>query len=87
MRKISVRARNHEEGIIDYRVRYDGSDYFPWRQPTDLELFSKAETSVSTVQLEVSELKSCERGTAAASREWHPEGAPTTYELLPGCFR
>ena len=42
---------------------------------------SKSGKLVSIVQVGVSSVKLRECVTAAASREWLPKGAPTTYEL------
>ena len=76
-------AGDHEEGIVDDKSLCDGAEYFFWRQTTFFDLFSKAKKPVSAIQLEISGIKSRGRGAAAASRKWRPEGAPTTYELLP----
>ena len=82
MCRMSMRARDHRKSIIDDLSRGDGAEHILEGQSTDFELFSKAEKSVSTVQVEASSIESRERGIAAASREWRSQGAPTTYELL-----
>ena len=67
MCRIRVGAGDHEEGIVVDKSICDGAEFFFWRQFTFAELFSKAKKTISTVQLEVSWIKSRGRGTTAAA--------------------
>ena len=83
MCSIREMASGHGERIVGDNSLCDGAEHSFWRQPTYLELFTKAEKSVLTVRRGVSWVKWRERETVAASREWRPERMPTTYERLP----